>query len=125
MSNAGELGTDFLNDLAAHVAEAARELLGVSEDTAALLGEEAAVRAHKKFEKQYIYVAEGRIFKAHRTHSMIAEQLGRKDASGVVQDANYLARKYHVSRNHVYKVAKRHNEAEKARRQGTLLLDNT
>lgn len=124
MSNAGELGTEFLIELAAHVAEAAREVLGVSEEAAALLGEEAAVRAHKKFEKQTIYVAEGRIFKAHRTHSMIAEQLGRKDAHGTVQDANFLARKYKVSRNHVYKVAKRHQEAEKARRQGRLLLED-
>ena len=123
MSNAGDLGTEFLNELAAHVAEAAREVLGVSDDTAALLGEEAAVRAHKKFEKQTIYVAEGRIFKAARTHALIAERLGRKDACGVLQDANYLAREFGIARNHVYRVAKRWNDAEKARRQGKLLLD--
>ena len=116
MSNAGDLGTEFLNDLAAHVAEAAREVLGVSEDTAALLGEEAAVRAHKKFEKQTIYIAEGRMFKAARTHELIASQLGTKSA-------NQLAREFGVCRNHIYKVAKRVTAAEKARRQGKLLLE--
>ena len=95
----------------------------MSADTAALLGEEAAVRAHKKFEKQTIYVAEGRVFKAACTHLLIAERLGRKDACGVLQDANYLAREFGIARNHVYRVAKRVNEAEKARRQGTLLLE--
>lgn len=123
MSNAGDLGTEFLNELAAHVAEAAREVLGVSEDAATLLGEEAAVRAHKKFEKQTIYVAEGRAFKAARTHQLIADRLGRKDASGVLQDANYLAREFGIARNHVYRVAKRVNEADKARRQGTIFFE--
>ena len=116
MSSAGDLGTEFLNDLAAHVAEAAVEVLGVSPDAAALLGEEAAVRAHKKFEKQMIYIAEGRIFKARRTHELIAAQLGTKSA-------NQLAKEHGVCRAHVYKVAKRVNEAEKARRQGKLLLE--
>ena len=82
-----------------------------------------AVRAHKKFEKQTIYVAEGRIFKAAKTHELIAQRLGRKDERGVLQDANYLAREFGVARNHIYRVAKRVNEAEKARRQGKLLLE--
>jgi Mor family transcriptional regulator len=116
MSSAGELGTEFLNDLAAHVAETARDLLGISAETAVLLGEEAAVRAHKKFEKQTIYIAEGRIFKAARTHELIAAELGH-------MTANDLARKYGLCRNHVYKVAARVNAAEKARRQGKLLLE--
>jgi Mor family transcriptional regulator len=116
MSNAGDLGTEFLIDLAAHVADAAREVLGVSEDAAALLGEEAAVRAHKKFEKQTIYIAEGRIFKAARTHELIASQLGKFTA-------NDLARKLGLSRNHIYKVAERVNAAEKTRRQGKPLLE--
>lgn len=41
----------------------------------------------------------------------------------MLQDANYLAREFGIALNHVFRVAKRINEAEKARRQGTLLLD--
>jgi len=47
----------------------------------------------------------------------------RKDARGVLQDANYLAREFGIARNHVYPVAKRFNDADKARRQGKLLLE--
>ena len=116
MSSTGDLGAEFLNQVAAEGAQIAVELLGISADTAALLGEELAVRMCAKFGKQQIYIAEGRIFKAARTHELIAEELGR-------HDANFLAKKHGVSRQHIYRVAARINEAEKARRQGKLTLE--
>ena len=116
MSSIGDLGAEFLNEIAAEGASATVEILGVNADAAALMGEELTVRMCAKFGKQQIYIAQSRIFKAARPHELIAEELGR-------HDANFLAKKHGGSRQHIYRVAARINEAEKARRQGKLSLE--
>ena len=41
----------------------------------------------------------------------------------MLEDANYLAREFGIARKHVYRGAKRVNDADKAQRQGKLLLE--
>jgi Mor family transcriptional regulator len=116
MKTASDVGVKFLEELAAHVAYVSKDMLGVSAETADILGEEVALHIQKTFQKQPLYIPENRIFNALRTHELIAAQLGKKTATE-------LAIEFGVCRQHIYKVAKRVTEAEKARRQGKLLLD--
>lgn len=104
---------DLLNDLAQQVSEAARENLGVSEETATAFGTDVAMRMIEQWGGQQLYMPKGIRIEASRLHHQIYEEWkGRNHRE--------LARKFGISLQFVYRVIKVMRKADLNRRQGDM-----
>lgn len=119
MSNVRDLGADYLNSIAALGAKVGVEVLGLPEETAMILGEELAVRVSEEHGGEQLYISKGRIF-----HAQKAEKAIMREFLATKRDYSSTAKACKCSTRHIYRVVKRFEDAERVRRQGTLLLEN-
>ncbi|OLF53766.1 Mor transcription activator family protein [Pseudomonas chlororaphis] len=112
-STAGEL----LQTLADHVAQSAKETLGVGPELAEAHGNEVAMLMATVWGGQNLYMPKGIHLQASKLHQQLFDECtGRNQRE--------LARKYNLSLAFVYKVVKRMRLAIIARDQGDLFASH-
>ncbi|QBH95743.1 DNA-binding protein [Limnobaculum zhutongyuii] len=92
-------GPELLVNLADHVTDSVKDVLGVSGITAEHLGQEVALRMSQVWCGQLIYFPSGTQLKSAQTHLQIFEAFNGRNHDEV-------ATKFGVSVQHVYKVVK-------------------
>ena len=106
-------GEHLLVTLVGIVAEEASKVLGIDEDLGHLLGDEVATRFSHEFGGDQTHIPKGRSFHTSRLRRQIyAEFTGDNVAE--------LARKYHVSVIHMYRILKLERERDLQERQRCL-----
>jgi hypothetical protein len=119
-----DLGQELLNSVAALAAEVAVELLKLEEAQAAMLGEEMAVRYSERWGgRPAPYIAMGRVFQARRTEDRVMACIQQMRDAKEPQPYKAASEVLKISLTHVYRVEKRVIEAERAKRQGKLVLE--
>ncbi len=114
MKNANRsIAHDLLNDMAEQTSTAARETLGLSEEIAAALGTDVAMRMVERWGGQQLYMPKGVRIVAARLHQQIYD-----DWKG--RNQRDLVRKYGVSLQFIYRVIKIMRRADLNRRQADM-----
>ena len=109
-------GPELLLSLADHVADSAKDVLGVGGSAAEHLGQEVAMRLSQVWGGQLIYFPAGTLLKSAQTHVQIFEAF-----TGHNHDE--VAAKFGVSVQHVYKVIKSVRKEMLKDMQGDLFTD--
>lgn len=111
-------GPELLVSLADHVADSAKDVLGISGSTAEHLGQEVAIRISQIWGGQLVYFPSGTQLKSAQTHVQIYENFNGRNHGEV-------AAKFGVSVQHVYKVVKLIRKEMLKDMQGDLFSDES
>ena len=111
-------GPELLVNLADHVADSAKDVLGISNATAEHLGQEVAIRVSQVWGGQLIYFPSGTQLKCAKTHVKIFDAFNGRNHDEV-------AAQFGVSVQHVYKVVKLMRRERLRDMQGDLFTDDS